>query len=81
MKFYEKSVYDTLNEPLSADLEIFDFSKITSATGGLLYLACIEEEQQHSLVMPLRDAKFLLRNFLVRQFEWDLPYPSKICLP
>ena len=31
--------------------------------------------------MALGDAIFLLRNFLVRQFEWDLLYPSKIRLP
>ena len=33
------------------------------------------------LGMPLRDSIFPLRNFLVRQFEWGLLYPSKMRLP
>ena len=41
----------------------------------------LKKSSSRVLVMPLRDAKFLLRNFLVRQFEWDLLYPSKIRLP
>ena len=41
----------------------------------------LKKSTSRAFFLPLRDAKYLLRNFLVRQFEWDLLYPSKIRLP
>ena len=41
----------------------------------------LKKSSSRAFFLPLWDAQFLLRNFLVRQFEWDLLYPSKIRLP
>ena len=38
-EFYEKSIYDTLNEPFSADFEIFDFSQKNLFDGGFAILS------------------------------------------
>ena len=81
VNFYEKFSYDTLNEPFSAVLEIFDLSQKISATEDLKYFTGVEGERQQSLETPHRSARFLVRNFLDCQFELEIPHPSKIPSP